>query len=379
MDVDVVIEGDGIRFAEELAKEEASEVATHTRFGTASVVFPDGFKIDVATARTESYHAPAALPQVIGGALRQDLYRRDFTINTLAIDLSPKHFGQLIDYFGGWEDLHSGNIRVLHALSFIDDPTRAFRAIRFATRFNFRISRDTHRLIENAVEARVLEKLSGKRLWTELKNILQEEHPIPSIRLLHQYKLLSYIHPLITLDSFLLELLYQVQSALNWFHLNFLKEGPRAWLLYLMALLEKLDRAERTEISQRFQLTTDVQEVLKFYKSDTKDIRARLMGNTDKKLSALYFSLREFPLEVLLYAMARSSEEEIRQQIVLYLRDLRAVRLDIKGDDLIELGMPRGPAIKETLEAVLRARLDGRTPDRQTQLEEAARLVGQKN
>jgi len=374
IDLDLVVEGDGIKFAEEFGREQGCQVSTHPRFGTARLLFPDGFKMDVATARTESYHAPAALPQVLGGVLRQDLYRRDFTINTMAIDLMPKHFGRLLDYFGGWDDLHHGVIRVLHSLSFVDDPTRTLRAIRFATRFNFQISKDTERLMESAVQARVMEKLSGKRLWGEFRNILLEEHPIPSIRLIHHYRLLPFIHPLITLDSFLLDLLYQVQSVLSWFHLNFLKERPLSWLLYLMALMEKLDRPERMAVSQRFQLTTSVQEMLRHYKSNTRDIRLRLLNRPDLKPGVLYFSLREFPLEVLLYAMARSSEDSIRTQIARYLRDLRGVKLSIKGDDLIKLGIPKGPQIREVLDEVLKAKLDGIADSREEQLQFVERM-----
>ena len=374
IDLDLVVEGDGIRFAEEFGHDRSCQVSAHRRFGTARLIFPDGFKMDIATARTESYHAPAALPQVLGGVLRQDLYRRDFTINTMAIDLMPKHFGTLVDYFGGWDDLHHGVIRVLHSLSFIDDPTRTLRAIRFATRFNFQISKDTERLMENAVQARAIEKLSGKRLWSEFRNILQEEHPIPSIRLIQRYRLLPFIHPQLGLDSFLLDLLYQVQSVLSWFHLNFLKERPLGWLLYLMAILEKLDRAERTAVSQRFQLTTPVQEMLRYYKANTRDIRLRLLTRPDLKPGLLYFSLREFPLEVLLYAMARSSEDSVRPQISHYLRDLRGVKLSVKGDDLIRLGIPKGPQIREALDEVLKAKLDGNADSREEQLQIAERI-----
>jgi len=375
IDLDLVVEGDGIRFAEEFGRERGCQISTHRRFGTARLLFPDGFKMDVATARTESYHAPAALPQILGGVLRQDLYRRDFTINTMAIDLMPERFGMLVDYFGGWDDLHHGVIRVLHSLSFIDDPTRTLRAIRFATRFNFQISKDTERLMESAVQARVIEKLSGKRFWSEFRNILLEEHPIPSIRLMHQYRLLPLIHPQLALDSFLLDLLYQVQGVLSWFLLNFLKEGPLGWLLYLMAILERLDRPERIVVSQRFQLTTAVQEMLRHYKSNTRDIRLRLLNRPDLKPGLLYFSLREFPLEVLLYAMARSSEDSVRPQIARYLRELRAVKLSIKGDDLLKLGIPRGPQIREVLDEVLKAKLDGICTSREEQMACAERIA----
>jgi tRNA nucleotidyltransferase (CCA-adding enzyme) len=378
IDLDLVVEGDGIEYAGRFARLHSAQIATHRQFGTARLMLSGQLKMDIATARTESYHAPAALPQVLGGILRQDLYRRDFTINTLAIDLSPARFGALIDYFGGWDDLHQGVIRVLHSLSFIDDPTRALRAIRFATRFNFNISRDTQRLIQSAVESRVLEKLSGKRLWTELKNLLEEEHPIPAIRLLQEYKLLQFIHPMIALDSFLLELLYQVQDVLSWFHLNFLKEPPEAWLLYFMAMLEKLDRQERVEVSVRLQLTARVQDLLKYYKSNTKDIRARLLSKTSPKPGDTYFSLQEFPQEVILYAMARSSEDLIRRQILSFLRDYRTVKLEITGDDILQLGAPPSPEIKEILDHVLRARLNSEAPDRDHQLHVAEKLIEQK-
>jgi tRNA nucleotidyltransferase (CCA-adding enzyme) len=371
MDLDLVAEGDGILFAQEFRKAHECEIATHDRFGTARLMFHDGLKVDVASARTESYHAPAALPSVQGGILRQDLYRRDFTINTLAIDLTVREFGRLVDYFGGWADLHHGVVRVLHSLSFIDDPTRTLRAIRFATRFNFRISKDTHRLLQSAVEIRVLDRLTGKRLWNELRNILEEEHPIPALRLMQQYGLFQFLHPQVTLDAFLLELLYQVQSVLSWCQLNFLSEHPAQWLLYLMALVEKLDKEERMNVAQRFQLTGVAQEMLGSYKSDTKDIFSRL-HDPHQKDSSLYFSLAEYPLEVLLYALARLSEEPIRRQISHFLRELRSAKLTINGDDLLRLGVPQGPKIREGLGRVMAAMLDGQAPTREAQLALAA-------
>lgn len=367
MDLDLVAEGDGIRFAHEFRKTHPCEIATHDRFGTARLMFPDGLKVDIASARTESYHAPAVLPSVKGGILRQDLYRRDFTINTLAIDLGVREFGKLIDYFGGWTDLHHGVVRVLHSLSFIDDPTRTLRAVRFATRFNFRISKDTHRLLQSAVEIRVLDRLTGKRLWNELRNILEEEHPIPAMRLMQQYGLFQFIHPRVELDAFLLDLLYQVQSVLSWFQLDFHNERPAQWLLYLMALVEKLDKEERLEVAKKFQLTGEAQEILCTFKSDSKDIFSRLR-EPHQKPSSLYFALVEYPIEVLLYSLARLSEEPIRRQISHFLRDLRFAKLAINGDDLLKLGVPQGPKIREGLDRVMAAVLDGLAPTRDAQL-----------
>ncbi len=375
MDLDLVVEGDGIEFAERIAGQRSAEMAAHHRFGTARLSFPDLPKMDIATARTESYHAPAALPEVLGGILRQDLYRRDFTINTLAIELSPARFGMLIDYFGGWDDLHQGIIRVLHSLSFIDDPTRALRALRFAVRFNFTISNDTQRLIRSAADRKVLNKLSGKRFWTELKNLLLEEHPIPAIRLMQEYRLFQFIHPQLALDSFLLDLLYQVQDVLSWFSLNFLKDKPEPWLPYLMALLEKLNKPERMAVAMRLQLTARVHEVLKHYKTNAKDIRSRLLAHPQARPADTYFSLRDYPLEVLLYTLARSIEEPIRHQIVAYIRDYRSVKISINGNDLLRLGAERGPGIKDVLEKVLRAHLNGEASGREEQLTIAGKLL----
>ena len=176
-DIDVVIEGEGIRFATELARRFGARVRTHKEFGTAKLLFPDGFKVDVATARLEYYKAPAALPVVEHGSLKLDLYRRDFTINTLAISLNGNTFGELVDFFGAQRDIKEKSIRVLHSLSFVEDPTRVFRAVRFERRFGFQIGKFTLNLIKNAVKMSFLSKIKGARLWRELSLILLEADP----------------------------------------------------------------------------------------------------------------------------------------------------------------------------------------------------------
>ena len=142
-DIDVVIEGDGIAFARQFSKEMGTRVHTHEKFGTAVVIFPDGFKIDVASARMEYYKFPAALPTVEMSSLKLDLFRRDFTINTLAIELNPEKFGKLLDFFSAQKDIKDKVLRVLHNLSFVEDPTRVFRALRFEQRFGFTIGKLT--------------------------------------------------------------------------------------------------------------------------------------------------------------------------------------------------------------------------------------------
>ncbi|GAI24807.1 unnamed protein product, partial [marine sediment metagenome] len=148
LDIDIVVEGKGIILAQKLGKELKGEVKKFPEFGTAAVMLPDGFKIDVATARSEFYEYPAALPRVEFASLKQDLYRRDFTINSMAVRLNKKGLGDLIDFYGGERDLKKKVVRVLYNLSFVEDPTRIFRAIRFEQRYGFQIDSQTRGFIE---------------------------------------------------------------------------------------------------------------------------------------------------------------------------------------------------------------------------------------
>ncbi len=186
LDVDVVIEGDGIAFASGFSDEHGARLLTYEKFGTANIILPDNFKIDVATARTETYQRPAALPTVTPGTIKEDMFRRDFSINTLVVSLDPERFGDLLDFYQGRDDIRRKLIRVLHNDSFIDDPTRIFRAVRFEKRFDFRIDDVTERLMRDAISAGCIERLSGFRIASELEIISREKAPVLPIRRLEE-------------------------------------------------------------------------------------------------------------------------------------------------------------------------------------------------
>ena len=194
-DIDLVIEGEGIRFAEELARKHGASIRCYKNFGTAVLTFSDGCKLDVATARTEIYEHPAALPKVRPGLIRDDMYRRDFTINTLAVGLKPDHFGKLLDFFNARKDIKRKLIRVMHDLSFIDDPTRVFRAVRFEQRFGFRIVRSTEKLIKDVVTENLFAELADYRISSELELILQEKDSLPALKRLEELGVLELIRP----------------------------------------------------------------------------------------------------------------------------------------------------------------------------------------
>lgn len=179
----------------------------------------------MVTSRSESYPYPGALPEVQAGNLRADLFRRDFTINALAIDLTPDNYGELIDYFGGMKDIRNQKIRILHGLSFIDDPTRILRGLRFASRFKFELSSDTKTKLFKALEKNMLKRLSGKRLGRELESLLDSPRIIYTLELLETYGVLSSLNSKIKLDRFSRELLINLDITLSWFSLTFPDEN----------------------------------------------------------------------------------------------------------------------------------------------------------
>src|SRR5450756_606038 len=198
MDLDLVVEGNAIAVADRLAVLRGGRVRSHSRFGTAKVIFDDSppgtpVSLDLVTARTEFYERPTVLPQVEWSSIRQDLYRRDFTINTMAICLDRERYGELLDYYVGERDLQNGQVRVLHNLSFVEDPTRILRAVRFEQRLAFQIEERTAELIDDAVE--LLDHVTGERLRHELYLLLAEAQPEKGLERLEQFGALVHIHP----------------------------------------------------------------------------------------------------------------------------------------------------------------------------------------
>ncbi len=360
LDIDLVVEGDGPEFVRAYKKVRDVKVRIHEKFATAVVIFPDGLKIDVATARLEYYQAPGALPIVEVSSLKLDLYRRDFTINTLAIKLNPKHFGQLIDYFGAQRDIKDRVIRVLHNLSFVEDPTRIFRAVRFSERFNFRIGKVTHNLIKNAVKIRVVERLSGKRILNELKLIFLEPEPENILRRLEDYRVIEQIHPSIRFDSSQEGLFKEVGKVLAWYKLLYLNEPMEPWRVYFVAFLRPVDQNEIEEVIDRFEINVKDLKALLISAKTSHVVLQKLRENKNILPSELYRLLKPLKTEILLYMMALDKDEEIKRKISLYISKLRYIKPALTGNNLKEMGFTPGPIFSEILKAVLDAKLDGK-------------------
>ena len=165
-----------------------------------------------------------------------DLFRRDFTVNALAVHLSPERFGDLVDFFSAQRDVKDRVLRVLHSLSFVEDPTRIVRAIRFSERFGFRIGGQTDRLIKNAVRHNFFHKLSGSRVFHELRLILEEKTPLACLRRMQEYKLLAAVHPLLALTPAKETVLLEVENVINWYRLLYIEPQPQVWLVYFLAM-----------------------------------------------------------------------------------------------------------------------------------------------
>ncbi len=381
-DLDLVVEGDGPHFARLLAAELGGRVRVHEAFLTAVVIDPEGFHVDVATARSEFYRAPAALPEVQTSPVRQDLYRRDFTINALAVRLGPEPSPELIDYFGGRRDLDNHLLRVLHSLSFIDDPTRVLRAVRLGLRLGFEISPETLNLVDVALAEGVFDRLSGSRLREELVLLLDD--PALAVRGLERLDglgVLEALHPSLHLAEGDRESLRRVVVAWNWYSVEGLDEPPaRLWRLLLLALVAGTggerdagrDLAAGEALADRLMLAGADRALLVGSASRlarTRELLARPELAAHRVAAALGHLAGE---EILL--LVASENEPVRAWARRDLTELRRLELTVRGRDLVARGVAPGPLVGKALAAVRDARLDGRIGPEQ-ELELALELV----
>ncbi|MBX3350584.1 MAG: CBS domain-containing protein [Nitrospira sp.] len=359
LDLDLVVEGDGISFARKLGDVLQARVKVHERFGTAMVLLPDGLKLDVATARTEYYEYPTALPTVEQSSIKKDLYRRDFTINALAVRLNGKGFGDVQDFYGGQRDLNEKVIRVLHGLSFVEDPTRVFRAIRFETRFGFHLGKDTIALIAGAVKMNLFHRLSGHRLLEELKLLFSERDPRQSIKRLADMGLLRFIHPKLSWSDRLEKLLSAIDEAVDWYRLLYLDRKMDVWLVYMMGLVELVPEHHVKEILKRFPFSEQEAIRLKMARVGCHHAMRRLASKRPLKPAEVYHLLSGLSDETLLLLMAKSKGDTVRRHISAFVTTYQHVKPALSGADLKEMGLKPGPQFKQILAQLLDARLNG--------------------
>ena len=362
LDLDIVIEGEGIRFAKIFAEKHGGRVSTHERFATAMIVLKNRFKIDVATARLEYYEYPAALPTIELSSIKLDLFRRDFTINAMAIQLNETFFGTLNDFFNCQNDLKFKSIKVLHNLSFVEDPTRIFRAIRLEKRMNFSIAKHTERLIRNAVKMKLFGKGDDPRFFTEIKIILSEENPLPAIERLAEFHLFQFLwpdlRPHLKIDRRFNHILTQAHNAISWFRLLYLKESLETWIVYLLAIFARSSIKEVGTFCTRFSISAKIASHLLREKEHADKVSKLLQRRYVFSNSEIYWLFEDLSNESILYLMAVARKNHIKQYISNYVTTLRRVKPIMTGKKLQQMGYNPGPLFRSILNDVLSAKLD---------------------
>ena len=367
-DLDIVVEGEGIKFARELRRDLGGRIKCHEKFGTAIVILEDGFKIDVATARREFYEYPAAFPKVELSSIKKDLYRRDFTINAMAIQLNQKYFGKLIDFFGGQRDLRTGTIRVLYNLSFIEDPARIIRAIRFEQRYNFKMDRTTEDFLKKAIDDKLLSRLRKNRITEELILILKEENPLKSLKRMEELGALKYILPEVELNKETVKRLNKVKDNYNFWKRNMPDEKIELWVIYFCCLIRNIKKAQIQRIYKRLIIKQKSLDRITYCYSNLDQI-IKMLSQKDKiSPSIIYSKLNGLPNEVLFLTIVESDTDIVKERVSSYFLKYKKESLYISGKELKELRVKPGPIYSQILNKLLSAQLDGEVKNKRDEI-----------
>ena len=364
-DFDLTVEGDGIAFARLVADRYGAGLAVFERFATARLTFPNGLKMDIATTRRESYAQPALLPTVQPASIEEDLSRRDFTINAMAIQLNTKQFGRMLDPHGGQCDLRARTIRVLHAGSFQDDPTRIFRAIRFEQRFGFHLARPTSRLLAQAASTNLIRQLSGPRLQNEILLLFAERDPVRAIARLDTLNLLRFLHWRLRYTRYVKQVVVAVPKALAWWAHRFPDSVIDRPIVYLMALLSECSPAVVAAMIRRLALSREQAKKVGIGRHRVDGTLKRLTDPGTVRRSQIFRLLENFSDEALVLLLAKQQRLQLgarlsllKRQLVAYVKN-RAMKTVLTGRDLQAMGLESGPEYKTILEKLLDARIDG--------------------
>ncbi|GAF79400.1 unnamed protein product, partial [marine sediment metagenome] len=378
-DIDIVVEGDGIKYARELSRSWEGRIKSHEKFRTAVVILTDGFKIDVATARREFYEYPAALPEVELSSIKKDLYRRDFTINAMAIQLNQKHFGKLIDFFGGQKDLRIGIIRVLYNLSFVEDPARIIRAIRFEQRYNFKIDRATEDFLKKAIDDKLLSRLGKKRITEELIIILKEENPLKSLKRMEELGALKYILPEVELDEDTVERFNKVKDNYYFWKRNMSDEKIELWVIYFCCLIRNLKKSQIQRIYKKLIIKQKSLDKINNCYSNLDQIIKMISQKNKISPSVIYLKLKCLPNETLFLAIAESNTNIAKERIKNYFNKYKKESLYISGKELKELQVIPGPIYSQILNKLLCAQLDGEVKNKSDEIRFVKNILYERN
>ena len=356
LDIDIVVEGDAVDFAYQLAEVWGGKAQAHHQFKTATITRLDGVKIDFVSARNETYLSPGALPSIEYGTIAEDLRRRDFSINALAIQLQPDSFGELVDYTDGLRDLRAGRIRTLHERSFIDDPTRIFRAIRYEGRYRFEIAKDDRQRILEAINQGVLNLISGQRIRNEIDHVLSEAAAPQMVNRMREFNLFGAIHATWKISPNFDALWTAASQAIEWVSTSLPNDSINARAILWMTLLTSSEaiKGVRSRLALENELHTK-------FNAQVHLGHALARFHRDSKPSEVYQLLHPHPLEPLAFVLMQPDQPDWRvEKIRNYLTRLRGVQPLVTGDDLIQRGLKPSRAFSDLLRKAFAAQLDGK-------------------
>lgn len=373
LDLDIVVEGEGTRLAHQYASRASGSLVVHERFGTATVHLKNGWRVDFATARREEYPTAGALPVVQPGFISDDLFRRDFTINAMAIRLNKDRFGELVDEFGGLKDLKNKKIRILHDQSFKDDPTRILRAVRFEQRLHFSIEPRTLNLLRIALKKDYPLLVKPERYFVEFRKILREPEPLHYLRRLQKFGGLKFLAHKLTVD---LKSLRTIQRHVIALRKRIAGEPADTWwFIYLMGLVHHWPLASLKQMCERFNLRRIDRESL-LYLPQVSQILT-LLKKKGLPHSEVFKILKPLSNETILFLRSFCQHKIIHKRLDHFLEQDRHVSLHVNGEDLKRLGLQEGQKIKIVLDSLLYKKIDGIIKTTQDELREAQRLVSQ--
>jgi len=360
LDMDIVVEGYAIEFAKKFASKINAKITEHEKFQTAYAYIDEDLQIDFVTARKEYYEFPGALPSIEVGSIKDDLFRRDFTINCIAMKLNSSEFGKVVDFYGGRRDLYDGIVRILYNLSFIEDPTRIIRAVRFEQRYGFSMDEKTEEFAVDAVRSGVLDKLSIERINTEFFYILKEKNTAKMLLRLKELGLIEKIYPEMELSDELINLTEKSDVQLDDFCMNLNNEkNIDKILIYLLVLHSNLSADKALKSANRMKLKKEYrEEILKFI--EVRDLKpSALILEGEPSNYDIYSVFSRLTLESL-YVISLMFEDGVRDAVHMYINDLSQIKTEITGRDIIKMGIAPGPEIKRILEAVLKEKINGK-------------------
>lgn len=393
VDIDLVVEGNAIRLGETMEARYGGEIRSHRRFGTVKWLLPDDIWekvrresngrdlpqrpelpssqpsnesnlpafIDLVTARTEFYEHPTALPMVSRSSIKQDLHRRDFTINTMAIRLDPQRWGELLDFYGGQSDLEEGVIRVLHSLSFVDDPTRILRAARFEARLEFQLDQRSASLIAEALP--LLNRITGERIRHELDLIFQEERPERALDRLQEFGVLQTLHPNLQSDAWIRNHFQRLRTSFN--PGQWQLSGEDAQFLYWSIFLYRLDDPAFEAIERRLRLWSRLVDTHTWAREAQAVTEPLKEANKPSEIVTL---LEPYALHVLAVLWLVTDDGEVRGKLEQYADAWYKVKPHIDGNDLKQIGLEPGPRFRTILTALKGAKLDGEVTTREEEI-----------